>query len=108
MRTATNSIETYHLLRTAAAPKSYDYTVTLAEGQTISQDGESTLIIGGTSTAPTIMICATLAGDTAGTTIPVALTAGGSKVTRGPRPFGTEHRLPGAPKGCPVIDLRVS
>ncbi|MGW3291876.1 DNRLRE domain-containing protein [Streptomyces sp. NPDC001002] len=81
VRTATNSIETYHLLRTAAAPTSYSYTVTLAEGQSISQDNDSTLIIGGTSTAPTVMISAPLARDAAGTAIPVTLTASGSTVT---------------------------
>ncbi|MFG2962115.1 DNRLRE domain-containing protein [Streptomyces sp. NPDC048288] len=81
VRTDENSVETFHLLRSAAAPASYSYTVALATGQTISGTDGGSLVVQSADSDVAVMIDAPAARDADGDEIPVTLTADGNVVT---------------------------
>ncbi|MEU6930093.1 DNRLRE domain-containing protein [Streptomyces sp. NPDC046374] len=72
IRTSASSVETFHLLRSAVAPKSYSYKLTLQSGQSAIETGDNGVLILDPSgnvtsvTAPTAL-------DAKGQSIPVSL-----------------------------------
>ncbi|MEV0494524.1 hypothetical protein [Streptomyces atratus] len=72
IRTAVNSVETFHLLRSTNAPKSYSYKLQLQLGQTAIETGENGVLISDQSGHVTI-ISAPVASDAKGNSVPVPL-----------------------------------
>ncbi|MFE1906336.1 DNRLRE domain-containing protein [Streptomyces gardneri] len=80
IRTGQNAVETFHLLRSAAAAQSYSYTLQLLPGQTATQAAGNVIIVAD-ELGNLTFITAPLARDAKGVEIPVKLTLAGNVVT---------------------------
>ncbi|MGW4376749.1 DNRLRE domain-containing protein [Streptomyces albidoflavus] len=81
VRTAANTVELFHLLRSPDAPDSFTYRPVLQPGEQIVQGENNTLMISGSHGGLTTFISAPLALDAKGDTIPVSLRLEGDDIT---------------------------
>ncbi|MGW0703451.1 DNRLRE domain-containing protein [Streptomyces sp. NPDC002867] len=80
IRTSQNAVETFHLLRSASAAKSYAYSLQLRPGQTATQGADNVIIVSD-ELGNLTFITAPIARDAKGVEIPVKLTLSGTEVT---------------------------
>ncbi|MEU4268207.1 DNRLRE domain-containing protein [Streptomyces sp. NPDC026092] len=80
IRTAVNSVETFHLLRSPAAPQSFSYKLDLQPGQTAIETGANGVLISDETNNVTL-ISAPAALDAKGQSIPVSLELTGDTIT---------------------------
>lgn len=80
VRTGTNAIEIFHLLRSASAPRSFTYRPALRPGGEITVGTDNTMMISNPQGDVTTFVTAPLALDAKGNSIPVSMTLSGNGI----------------------------
>lgn len=80
VRTGTNAIEIFHLLRSASAPRSFTYRPARRPGEEITVGTDNTMMISNPQGDVTTFVTAPLALDAKGNSIPVSMTLSGNGI----------------------------